>query len=57
MHTLVLQHVGIEHPGGFRNFPTKDGHSWDTVDRGAGEALPTQGGYDALWVMGGPMDV
>jgi GMP synthase-like glutamine amidotransferase len=57
MHLLVLQHVAVEHPGVFRRFLAEDGHTWDAVDLGAGEALPTLDAYDGLWVMGGPMDV
>ena len=57
MHILVLQHARVEHPGIFRRFLTEDGHSWDAVELDEGEALPSLDGYDALWVMGGPMDV
>jgi len=57
MKILVLQHVTIEHPGIFRSFLAEDGHSWDAVELQKGEALPALDGYDALWVMGGPMDV
>lgn len=57
MHILVLQHERVEHPGIFRQFLREDGHSWDAVELDAGEALPALDGYDALWVMGGPMDV
>lgn len=55
MHILVLQHERVEHPGVFREFLREDGHTWDAVELDAGEALPTLDGYDALWVMGGPM--
>jgi GMP synthase-like glutamine amidotransferase len=57
MHLLVLQHERIEHPGVFRDFLREDGHSWDAVELDEGEPLPALDGYDALWVMGGPMDV
>ena len=57
MHILVLQHVRVEHPGIFRQFLAEDGHSWDAVELDEGEPLPALDGYDALWVMGGPMDV
>jgi len=57
MHILVLQHARSEHPGIFRNFLREDGHTWDAVELDEGEALPPLDGYDALWVMGGPMDV
>jgi len=57
MHILVLQHERVEHPGIFRRFLDEDGHSWDTVELDAGDALPDLDDYDALWVLGGPMDV
>lgn len=57
MHILVLQHERVEHPGIFRDFLREDGHTWDAVHLNEGEALPaSMEGYDALWVMGGPMD-
>lgn len=57
MKILVLQHEKVEHPGVFRSFLEEDGHTYDAVELDAGEALPGLEGYDALWVMGGPMDV
>jgi len=57
MHILVLQHARAEHPGIFRQFLAEDGHSWDSVELDEGQALPSLEGYDALWVLGGPMDV
>ena len=54
---LVLQHVEVEHPGIFREFLWADGIAWDTVELDAGHPLPEVDGYDALIVMGGPMDV
>ena len=57
MHILVLQHADVEHPGIFREFLKEDGHTWDAVELDAGAPLPALDGYDALWVMGGPMDV
>ncbi|MEM6578939.1 MAG: type 1 glutamine amidotransferase [Pseudomonadota bacterium] len=56
MHILVLQHERVEHPGIFRSFLKADNRSWDAVELDEGEALPDLDGYDALWVMGGPMD-
>ncbi len=57
MRILVFQHIPIEHPGIFRDFLTADGIAWDAVELDAGESIPPLDGYDALWVMGGPMDV
>ena len=53
---LVLQHVDVEHPGIFRDFMHADGIIWDTVELDAGERLPAPEDYDAVIVMGGPMD-
>ncbi len=57
MHILVLQHASVEHPGTFREFLNEDGHTWVPVELDEGEALPSLDGFDALWVLGGPMDV
>ena len=54
---LVFQHIDIEHPGIFRDFFAADGVEWDAVELDAGESIPALDAYDALWVMGGPMDV
>lgn len=54
---LVFQHVACEHPGIFRDFLAEDGIAWDAVELDEGEPIPDLGRYDALWVMGGPMDV
>ncbi len=56
MKLLVFQHIACEHPGILRSFLREDGVAWDAVDN-AGEAIPALEAYDALWVMGGPMDV
>ncbi len=57
MHFLVFQHIEVEHPGIFRDFMRADGVTWDAVDLDMGEPIPALDGYDALIVMGGPMDV
>ena len=57
MRFLVLQHIDAEHPGIFRDFMDGDGVRWDTVRLDHGETIPPLDGYDALLVMGGPMDV
>ena len=54
---LVFQHIDIEHPGVFRDFLREDGIEWTAAELDAGEPIPDLGAYDALWVMGGPMDV
>ncbi len=57
MHILVLQHADVEHPGILRQFLAEDGHHMTQVELDQGETLPSVDGFDALWVMGGPMDV
>lgn len=57
MRILVFQHIRIEHPGIFRDFFAADGVQWDAVELDEGEPIPPLDGYDALVVMGGPMDV
>ncbi len=57
MKILVLQHARIEHPGSFQQFSKMDNHKLMTIHLDEGEKLPTLDGFDALWVLGGPMDV
>ncbi len=57
MRLLVFQHIDCEHPGALRRFLAEDDVAWDAVELDAGEVIPPLEGYDALWVMGGPMDV
>lgn len=56
MHILVFQHIAIEHPGVFRDLLREDGVPWTAVELDDGEAIPDLEDFDALWVMGGPMD-
>ncbi len=57
MKLLVFQHIACEHPGILRQFLAEDGIDWVAVELDEGEAIPSLDGFDALWVMGGPMDV
>ncbi len=57
MRLIVFQHIDCEHPGMLRKFLEQDGVEWDAVELDAGEAIPPLEDYDAMWVMGGPMDV
>lgn len=57
MKLLVFQHVACEHPGSLRRFLERDGIEWDAVELDEGDPIPDLTNYDALWVMGGPMDV
>ena len=53
---LVFQHIDCEHPGTFRDYFAADGIFWQPVELDDGEPIPDLSGFDALWVMGGPMD-
>lgn len=57
MKLLVFQHVDCEHPGSLRRFLRRDGIEWHAVELDEGEPIPDLASYNALWVMGGPMDV
>ena len=57
MRVLVFQHIDCEHPGSLRQFLAEDKVEWDAVNLHLGEPIPNLEDYDALWVMGGPMDV
>lgn len=57
MKLLVFQHIECEHPGSLRRFLAADGIQWDAVQLDRGDSIPELSAYDALWVMGGPMDV
>ncbi len=57
MRLLVFQHIACEHPGSLRTYLKEDDIEWDAVQLDEGEPVPALEDYDALWVMGGPMDV
>ena len=57
MRLLVLQHIDCEHPAQLRHFLASDGVDWTAVELDEGEPIPPLEGFDAMWVMGGPMDV
>lgn len=57
MKFLVFQHLNVEHPGAFRPLWAAEGITWDTVALDEGDTIPDLKGYDAMIVMGGPMDV
>ena len=56
MKFLVLQHINIEHPGIFLDFMKNDKIHIDTIELDEGEKIPKLDSYDAMIVMGGPMD-
>ena len=57
MNLLVLQHIECEHPGKLREYLRRDGVNWQAVELDHGEKIPPLKDFDAMWVMGGPMDV
>ena len=57
MNILVFQHIAIEHPGCFRDFMAEEGVTWQAVEVDENEPIPALDDFDALIVMGGPMDV
>lgn len=58
MNFLVFQHVAVEHPGIFRDFWRRAGVRWRAIELDEGDPIPQDlEAYDALIVMGGPMDV
>jgi len=56
MKFLILQHINIEHPGIFLKFMKEDNVQIDTVELDENEKIPKLDTYDAMIVMGGPMD-
>jgi GMP synthase-like glutamine amidotransferase len=54
---LVFQHGSSDHPGIFRDLFAADRIGWDAVDLSLGQPIPDLSAYDALWVMGGIMNV
>ncbi|MGI9623170.1 MAG: type 1 glutamine amidotransferase [Acidimicrobiales bacterium] len=57
MRLLVFQHIDCEHPGRLRHYLAEDSVDWVAVQLDRGEPIPRLEDFDALWVMGGPMDV
>jgi GMP synthase-like glutamine amidotransferase len=58
VHFLVFQHLAVEHPGIFRDFWRSAAVDWTAIELDEGQSIPLDlDRYDALIVMGGPMDV
>lgn len=57
MRLLVFQHSSGEPPAAFSNHAKVAGDTLDIIQLFAGDAIPSLERYDALLVMGGPMDV
>ena len=56
MKFLALQHINIEHPGIFLKFMKEDNIQLDTIELDKNEKISNLDKYDAMIVMGGPMD-
>ena len=54
---LIFKHLTIEHPGVFLDYFDEDGYEYEVVDFSLSDAIPALQDVDALWIMGGPMDV
>ena len=57
MHCLVLQHIDGEHPAAFGDHIVAAGDTMVVVRLHRGEKIPNLDVFDAMIVMGGPMDV
>jgi GMP synthase-like glutamine amidotransferase len=57
MKFLVIKHVIVEGLGVFDQFCQEADIAVDYVELENGDRFPKLAGYDALWVMGGPMNV
>ncbi len=57
MKFLVIKHVVVEGLGIFEKFISQAGIAIDTVELEKGDPFPNLENYEALWVMGGPMNV
>jgi GMP synthase-like glutamine amidotransferase len=57
MRFLIFQHSLAEDVGNFTRLFPKEGVSYDRVIFRRGDAIPFLEDYDALWVLGGAMDV
>ena len=57
MHFVIFQHIACEHPGVFRRFFARDGIATTAIELDEGDRIPDLSSFDALMVMGGPMDV
>lgn len=57
MRLLVLQQIAIEGPGLFADFMGQANSAFDVVVLEHGQPIPSLSRYDALMVLGGPMNV
>jgi GMP synthase-like glutamine amidotransferase len=54
---LVFKHMPSQNPGIFRTFAKEHNVSFTEIDLHAGDPIPSIDDFDALWVMGGSMNV
>jgi GMP synthase-like glutamine amidotransferase len=54
---LVFKHMPSQNPGVFRDFAEAQGVEFVEIDLHAGDRIPELSDFDALWVMGGSMNV
>ena len=54
---LVFQHLACEHPGALGELAAERGIALEVAKLDEGDGLPDPRGYDALVVLGGPMNV
>lgn len=57
MRVLVLEHMEGGHPWFLRDLLRAAGHSWRSLRLDLDEPIPPVDGYDAVWAMGGAMQV
>jgi len=57
LRILVLQHLESDHPGMLRSCLSEYDVAWDAVILENGQKIPNLNAYDAMLVMGGPMNV
>ena len=54
MKVLIIKNKTTEGPGLLKGILDSHGIGYDIADLGRGEQFPDPGGYDALFVFGGP---
>ena len=58
MEVIVLQHIKIEDPGYIKDLMIADGVKLTTIELDEGDRIPNDiAKFDAMFCMGGPMDV
>ena len=54
---LVFKHMSCQNPGIFRDYASNRKVQFEEIDLYRGDSIPDIRNFDALWVMGGSMDV